>query len=540
MFTKKKIYYLGVIAFLCTCVSCSREIIYDKADDESPTLTARTLTATITQPDSDTKVAIASSGAFTWTSGDKIAVHSTSGVYYTAELQSGEDTSTGTFSLEMSGSQDNFAIYPASIVDPSNYTSSSLKVVLPSSYTIGGTMGNDSPLPMIATNSGSSLTFNHLGGLFRITLKDLPASTSYVKISTDATLSGTLTVSNVSSNYQITATNGSTSNTITYYFASATSSVSDVVVNLPVPVGTLHTLTACAYNSSSQLISKGYNDLPRTVGRANGRKITVDMAAGTYLFDGYRIAPGNLFYTSSGFDVAPSWEYGATSFNSTRGRTAGSYFFNWYDASHAFSSTAYSSEGDNIFDNVATGAPCYYGTGWLMVNDSNNSGSYPSTSPSTTTWARILSTGTGTRNGSTVNEVANRHYARVKLSDFTYSGNDTPRGLLIFPDNKTITGQFLVSTDAWSGDESESNTTTLTKSQLQVYIDQGCAFLPAAGAYNNAWYYGGTLGYYWSGSTYSSITTHRAYYLYFDSDGLWNTSLNSDKSKTYFSVRPVR
>lgn len=545
---KKSILFASLPFILCTgVVACQRETISAPDSQDKPMteeLTTRTLTATLDQ--ADTKADIASlTGAFTWATGDQIAVHTSAGQYYTATLQSGAGSAHATFSGDMSGVQDGWAVFPASIVDGSNWggatRTGTLKITLPATYTISGTMGTSSPLPMIAKNTSSSLAFQHIGAAFRLTLYDVPTGTRTITVMTDQQMSGSFTVN--TSTGAISSSTNTTLNKITYTLSTALAAKTTLVLNVPVPTGTFNTLTVCAYNSTTPLDkttlkSKGYNDYTRVMGRAGGLEIPVDMEAGTNLFDGFRIAPGNLYYDGSAFKVADTWTDGATALtNKLANKTEGAYIFSWYVASEAFNSTTLSTAANNVMNNMASGSPCYSGTGWLIVkDDSNTTASYPSTSPATTTWAKILTTDKTVRAGSTVNGSANKHYARIKVSDYTYSGDSTPEGCLIFPDNKTITGQSLTgSVDAWS------SATSLTVAQLNVYISQGCVFLPAAGFANGGglWTSGGNGGYYWSGTT-SSGGSSAAYLLFFGDDGSWITSYAIAKADYYFSVRPVR
>ena len=107
---------------------------------------------------------------------------------------------------------------------------------------------------------------------------------------------------------------------------------------------------------------------------------------------------------------------------------------------------------------------------------------------------------TWTRSGSNVNGQSGKHYAYVRLSGVSHAGDSNPYGLLLFPDGKIIVGQTLTAMD-----DELTESTTLTLSQLNEYLEQGCVFLPASGYADpnmDHWRNGGVDGYYTS-STYN-------------------------------------
>ena len=84
---------------------------------------------------------------------------------------------------------------------------------------------------------------------------------------------------------------------------------------------------------------------------------------------------------------------------------------------------------------------------------------------------------------------------------------------------------------------SVSGNTDVTESELNEYLGEGCAFLPAAGYYyGSSWYEVGSNGYYWS-ATESNASS--GYFLYFDSSDV-SSSDDIPKSSNYFPLRLVR
>ena len=237
-----------------------------------------------------TKADIADSdGAFTWSDGDQIAVHSDEG-YVNFVLESGAGTGQGTFVQEFDGTRDFYAVYPASYADDSNYGSSTLSVVLPASYTIDNTREDwkayyttYSPLPMVAVNDAAqnTLSFKHVGGVFRITLDDIPAGTSSITVTFDKDVTGGFAVNVTDPAAPVIETTGATTlNTVTFYFKAALSEELDgLVLNVPVPTGN--------YTGKIKLATGNYGaniENTRTVSRTEGWKLSDALRLETFTY----------------------------------------------------------------------------------------------------------------------------------------------------------------------------------------------------------------------------------------------------------------
>ena len=154
--------------------------------------------------------------------------------------------------------------------------------------------------------------------------------------------------------------------------------------------------------------------------------------------------------------------------------------------------------------------------------------------PTQAEWAAFVG---ATRTGSTVNGNTGKHYALIKLTGVSHAGSSTPNGLLIFPDGKSITGKIL------SGMDNNTQTTGVTESELNTYLAQGCAFLPASGRniLDEEWEDegdGGSYGYYW---TSNKAEGYRAFYFEFWSQvSYYFDENNSDIDDTCYAVRLVK
>lgn len=164
---------------------------------------------------------------------------------------------------------------------------------------------------------------------------------------------------------------------------------------------------------------------------------------GKGLFGGMEIAPGPLYYEGTSYQIASDWT--VNSYDDKYDKVAGSSYFNCWTISED--------------------------------NPQVNGFRYPRKSD----MQILITTDKNVRPGSTVNGATNKHYALIKLTGVTYCGTSTPNGLLIFPDYCTITGKTL------SGTDNNTQTTGVTLAELNEYIRQGCAFLPASGCASYQW-----------------------------------------------------
>ena len=221
------------------------------------------------------------------------------------------------------------------------------------------------------------------------------------------------------------------------------------------------------------------------------------------VFAGLEIAPGPLYYNGSSYEIKDGWNYDSYG-GYAYGKNNGSTYFDFIDMGKLFESSGFSTSSGSI-ENVIDPLD-----GWRL--------------PTHSEWASIAGT---SRVGSTVNGSANKHYAIIELTGISHAGRTWPRGLLLFPDGKAITGKALSNMD---------NTTInydMTAAELDVYLRQGCAFLPYSGRYYYGW--GSDSGFYWSSTEKSSSDGYYTRFLPFEvSTGY------TRKSYFYLPVRLVR
>ena len=223
-------------------------------------------------------------------------------------------------------------------------------------------------------------------------------------------------------------------------------------------------------------------------------------------FGGLMIAPSNLFYDGSSFYMPyDDWNHSSYS-SSLYGKVSGSSFFNWVEVGSYFDSSGSSFTSSKTSINNANRISYGGYSDWRV--------------PTKAECDIIMTTSPGVRTGSTVNGNANMHWVRVNAGGIS--------GLLIFPDGKTITGASVSNMDS-----SGSSPSSITASDLDDYLSQGCAFLEAKYYYNgSSWV---SYGEYWS-ATQSNASN--SYVINVQSYGVDVSS--QAKTTNYCYVRLVR
>ena len=173
-------------------------------------------------------------------------------------------------------------------------------------------------------------------------------------------------------------------------------------------------------------------------------------------FGGLFISPGPLMYNGTSFEIKDDWTY--NSFKDKYGLTAGSTYFSFNEMGALFEKNDFDS-GDGDIENILDPF-----NGWRL--------------PTRDEIRKLVGVGSDNilRVGATVNGEANKHFAFVKLTDYTFDVFDYFYGVLFFPDNRTITGE------TFTEDLDSARCSELTTSQLNVYLNQGCIFYPAFSA----------------------------------------------------------
>ena len=178
-------YFLIISLMLLICCTQEGKEAPTEPEKEGKTYT---LTGVISEK---TKAFISDEGDFSWESGDRVMVlDSATGdlCEFTCKDGDGVFTFTGEPGREYSFTK---AWYPASMVSAADV------ITFPSAWSYDD-VSHARNFPMAATVSDGVMPFYHLGGLIKITVKDVPANaTSLVLSSPDASICGTFPVTSI-------------------------------------------------------------------------------------------------------------------------------------------------------------------------------------------------------------------------------------------------------------------------------------------------------------------------------------------------------
>lgn len=523
----KKHLFILAAALVCVATACNQDVISPEDQEKEYSNVVTYIQAT---EESATKASIdGSTAAFSWNTGDQIAVYA--GEY---KISNGlEDTYNGTNAAKFAFSGDNavteanradFAVFPASLVwngtsirtnSATNHTASSLTLTLPDSYTLAQVQDDVSPCPMIAANTeNGSLSFKHLCALLRITVYNIPKSTSYLAFDFNGNkVQGVFTLSSVnpgSTSIETVATTG-TDDIIRVTGMSLTQWTDSLVVNLPLPTGTYTTVTVTAYNSSDQVVLtmtrpiKVSSDWKPT--RLSSRKIDAALPAFcvSYISESstynrhVAFAPSNLIYTPN----TKTWAFHAHPYDICEA----------YPGAHHTESSRYTAEGDKPIDLFGWGTSGYdqftsgsYGSAVQPYSTSLDASQYGPTdasqnlvmsfangdwginagslggysnwrTPTMTEWGYV-------RNLAFDKRKTNCIYARALLSYVTSSGNSNLHinGVFLFPDHwdSSLNGTQIVPNGGFFN-EVKSEKTWVTQAEYERMIAAGAVFLPYTG-----------------------------------------------------------
>ena len=198
-----------------------------------------------------TRTAVTDEGTFTWSAGDKVWLHTTSGSVV-GTLSSGAGSPSAKFTYggfvgEMTGK----AVYPYN--DGHSVSGEVLNFVLPASYDLGSSLTNTNAA-MYGVNVGGTIKFNHLAGVMRFKFKDVPAGVNKFTITLDKKINGTFSA-DLTADYPVIETSSSSTaseKTITLNFNTLTTK-SDISVYVPLPIGTYNSLELGLYDDGQSV-----------------------------------------------------------------------------------------------------------------------------------------------------------------------------------------------------------------------------------------------------------------------------------------------
>ena len=198
-----------------------------------------------------TRTAVTDEGTFTWSAGDKVWLHTTSGSVV-GTLSDGAGSSSAKFTYggfvgEMTGK----AVYPYN--NGHSVSGEVLNFVLPASYDLGSSLTNTNAA-MYGVNVGGTIKFNHLAGVMRFKFKDVPAGVNKFTITLDKKINGTFSA-DLTADYPVietSSTSTASEKTITLNFNALTAK-SDISVYVPLPIGTYDSLELGLYDDGQSV-----------------------------------------------------------------------------------------------------------------------------------------------------------------------------------------------------------------------------------------------------------------------------------------------
>ena len=187
-----------------------------------------------------TRTSVTDEGAFTWSAGDQIWLETTFG-NVTGTLSSGAGTANAIFSYgTYIGDMTGRAVYPYN--SGHSMSENVLKFVLPASYDLGSNISNTNAA-VYGVDVDGTIRFNHLAGVMRFIFKKVPVGTDRFQITLDKKINGEF-AAELTETFPVIETSAAVSDsekTVTLNFDALTS-VSDICLYVPLPVGTYTTL----------------------------------------------------------------------------------------------------------------------------------------------------------------------------------------------------------------------------------------------------------------------------------------------------------
>ncbi len=481
----KKIYtYLTLLAGASVLIlsSCTREVVPTEPEKENTPAKVRTEVVGVKTESDETKVTLTGT-TFAWQDGDAIAVWTgttnTSGSFQDCTVSEGKITVT----LAEGESRKNYAVYPASVKDET-YAGGTLYVKLPASYAHTDLLGTKTPLPMVANNTESSLTFYNVAGLLRITVKAIPnTATGLVFQFPGNKVNGTFAVDNPGTGTSsiATGTPGSGEDKITVTFPANTAE--EMTLNIPLPTGAYDDVFVTPIGSTTKVAAVrhikagGY-----TAARARGKQLTTTLVSFTVDKSGNKVvfAPANLVATIGADYASTKWFFHANQYDMVY-NTGARYqsfavganidLFGFVGASSSFTEKA-------AWGISGSGTNSEYGeaANELLKNDWGESviGNYPAefwSTPSIGEWEYVFRTRTTTAT----------RFCKAMLFN---NGEGGVLGVILFPDNY-VHPDGLEAPEAVNNEggtaSSVVNLNNYSKAEWEKMEAAGAIFLPSAG-----------------------------------------------------------
>lgn len=471
----------------------------------------------------ETKLTIATDGgALAWSAYDQVSVYQTGVEGVSTAGFHNYPVSNDEIVVDVAnyGARSGYAVYPAG---NHSYNGSQLIVNLPSEYDITSSLDalaseSYSPIVLISQNTeGLPLMFYQAGAVMRLTVNSIPTGTKRLVVDFGKKICGNfiLTGTTLGVDAVIHTDNSSNEMTSVSFMVSSTGleqERNNVILNIPIPIGSYSSLTVSAMDDSHTLASYSDNT-ERTFNRKGGKRKTISLVATPI--------PSNFLFSVSAtkqviFSPAGLLYDGA----------------NW---TFHNSQVDYYSTGSATWEENGKRDMFYFAD----ASVSREIDGYTWYNLSSTEWNYLIR---NRASGAVVNGVNNARFIKVRLDYITCQDGF---GLLLFPDNfiwpETISESEERMNSSYVNNHNGERI-TITNVEFSALEKAGCVFLLARGSRSNIGMWGWSTSYtdganqkygaYWTRTSGSAL-----YYTeYAPSCGI----LTDQKLKTSFPVRLVR
>ncbi len=222
----------------------------------------RTLSASVESVLDYTRAGMESNGAFFWHEGDKIGALMTNGYVRPMTLANGDGgNSTGTFEISTNETIGGYAFFPYN-KDSRVDADGNLTINFPAEYNYGSVIGekeNSFGFAMWGQVAHGAVGFKHLGGVFKIYVKELPVGENMkFSLSTPGKkLTGNFTTLLNCEAPVLETSDDEQNNTVVITFSNTVENAT-AVFYVPVPVGTYPEIDVVVKDANGEEIAFGY------------------------------------------------------------------------------------------------------------------------------------------------------------------------------------------------------------------------------------------------------------------------------------------
>ena len=247
-----------IIAFaILLAGSCQRQVLPGE-DVPVNSQDSKTLTVGVDE-EADTRVGFDENNSFYWHKGDKIGVITSGGFREMTLNDQYHKKPSGVFTGNFAEEIGAYVVYP---YGGHTIINDELTYILPLSYTYESIVddANSFNPPMFGLITGNSGTLRHLGSFFKITVSNIPAGGSDMKLvfTADKRLTGEFTADPLAET-PVIVTDESEGNTVTINFSNTVPGNTGTFY-IPAPLGTYSLVTAEIFEGDISIGSKTWTD----------------------------------------------------------------------------------------------------------------------------------------------------------------------------------------------------------------------------------------------------------------------------------------